>query len=79
MENQEELEEDYEEEVDIEDLTWVMYLYLNSNIRIYDALLTLIAGLVGSDKAKQLQQIHEKGQYLYPPPFVKNETENDPQ
>jgi hypothetical protein len=66
------------QQIDPEELSWVMYLYLNSNIRIYDALLTLIAGLVGSEQAKNLQQLHEKGSFLYPPPYLQQQ-ENDPQ
>lgn len=55
----------------------VDFLHLNSQFRIYDALLAILSSLAGSDKAKQLQQLHETGQYLYPPPFMEYEDGED--
>lgn len=55
----------------------VDFLNLNAQFRIYDALLAILSSLAGSEKAKQLQQLHETGQFLYPPPFMEYEDGED--
>lgn len=37
-------------------------------MRIYDALLTLLAATAGKEIAEELQEAHERGDYLFPPP-----------
>jgi hypothetical protein len=60
-----------EEEVTIspEEVAWLATVHLNSQLRIYDALLSILAAVGSSQAAKDLQQLHEQGEFLYPPPF----------
>jgi hypothetical protein len=66
-----------EEEVTLEEIAWIAYIMVNSQFRIYDALVSLLAATAGSDKAKQLQQLHEQGKFLFPPPHLQQEEEPD--
>jgi len=77
MEDQEiDGEEYYEEEtVSTEELAWVAYMLVNSNVRMYDVLISILSVLGGSDKAKALQQLHESGGYLFPPPYIEMDGE----
>lgn len=59
-----------EPEVSTEELAWIAYMLINSNIRMYDVLMGIFASLAGSEKAKQLQELHEDGNYLFPPSFL---------
>lgn len=67
MEDEEELDS---EEIETEELAWIAYMLINSNVRMYDALISILAVLGGSEKAKQLQELHESGEYLFPPPYL---------
>jgi len=53
----------------IEDFYAFTSLHLTGLFRIYDLLLVLIAADVSSDRAKDIQRIHEEGKFLFPPPF----------
>lgn len=59
-----------EPEVTLDDIAWISSLIINSQFRIYDVLISLLAVLGGSEKAKQLQELHEKGGFLFPPPHI---------
>ena len=59
-----------EPEVTPEELAWIGYIIVNSQFRIYDSLISLLAVLGGSDKAKSLQEMHERGEFLFPPPHI---------
>ena len=59
-----------EPEVTLDELAWIAYIIVNSQFRIYDALISILASTAGSDRAKQLQQLHEEGQFLFPPPHM---------
>lgn len=64
-----------EPQINNEELAYMAFLLINSNFRIYDTLITLVAGLVGADQAKQLQAMHERGEFLFPPPFLSDDEE----
>jgi hypothetical protein len=67
-------EEYYEdEEIGAEEFAWIAYMLINSNVRMYDVLISILSVLGGSEKAKALQELHESGQYLFPPPFIEPE------
>jgi hypothetical protein len=65
--------EDYNEEVSTEELAWIAYMLVNSQFRIYDVLISMLAVTGGSDKAKSLQDMHERGEFLFPPPYIEEE------
>lgn len=73
MEEQPEI--DGEEYVDLEELAWIAYMMINTNVRIYDVLISLLSVMGGSERAKQLQQLHEEGGYLFPPPYMEQNGE----
>jgi hypothetical protein len=60
-----------EEELTSED--YYAMMMLNSQFRIYDAILSLLAATADAETAKALQSIHEKGEFLYPPPYFDEE------
>lgn len=66
---------DGEDYVDLEELAWIAYMMINTNVRIYDVLISLLSVIGGSEKAKQLQQLHEAGGYLFPPPYLEPDGE----
>lgn len=57
-------------EFNIEDVIAWMGFMMEAQQRNYDCMLTLIAASGHGDKAKQLQELHEQGQFLYPPPVM---------
>jgi hypothetical protein len=59
-----------EEELELEPEEYYAMMMLNSQFRIYDALLSLLAATADPDTAKKLQALHEKGEFLYPPPYL---------
>jgi hypothetical protein len=59
-----------EEPVEFEPEEYYAMMMLNSQFRIYDALLSLLAATTDSETAKKLQTLHEKGEFLYPPPYL---------
>jgi hypothetical protein len=63
------------EEVGItgEEVAWLASMHFHSQYRIYDALLSILAALGHSDAAKNLQAMHERGEFLYPPPIPDGE------
>jgi hypothetical protein len=62
--------EDEEEVITYEDIAWLTSLIVNSQFRIYDVLISILAASAGSEKAKQLQEMHEEGKFLFPPPHI---------
>ena len=60
-----------EEELTSED--YYAMMMLNSQFRIYAAILSLLAATADAETAKALQSIHEKGEFLYPPPYFDEE------
>jgi hypothetical protein len=69
-------EEYYEDEVGTEELAWIAYMMINTNVRMYDVLISIFSVLGGSEKAKALQELHEAGGYLFPPPYLEQDGEN---
>lgn len=57
------------EQLDNEEIAFIIATHLDTQLRIYDCLLTLVAAQAGPETAKSLQELHEQGDYLYPPPF----------
>jgi len=55
-------------ELTVDDIVFWMGWQMELGQRQYDVLLALLAALGQSGKAKELQQLHEQGEYLYPPP-----------
>lgn len=51
----------------IDDIVYFMGWHMDSQRRIYDVLLSLLAAQGLNDKAKQLQTMHAEGKFLYPP------------
>lgn len=58
-----------EDEDELTDEHYYAMMMLNSQFRIYDALLSLLAASTDASTAKALQALHEKGEFLYPPPY----------
>lgn len=58
------------------DIAFFMMEQLESQRRVYDCLLTLIAAIAGDEAAVTLQETHERNEFLYPPAWVEN-TNND--
>lgn len=52
-----------------DDIAFFMALHIESQRRIYDVVLAQLAAVAGAEKAKELQQMHEQGNFLYPPEF----------
>ena len=50
----------------MEDVIYWMGWHMDSQRRIYDLLLSLFA-VENAARAKELQQMHESGKFLYPP------------
>lgn len=65
--------EDEEVELTGEEIAWLASMHFHSQYRIYDALLSILAALGHADGAKSLQAMHEKGEFLYPPPIPDGE------
>jgi len=59
-----------DEELVLEPEEYYAMMMLNSQFRIYDALLSLLAASTDAQTAKALQALHEKGEFLYPPPYL---------
>lgn len=55
-------------ELTLEDVLYFMGFMMDSQRRIYDVLLANLAAQGYNDKAHELQQMHERGQFLFPPP-----------
>lgn len=53
-----------------EDLAWYMLESLLTMRRIYDVQLALLADATSADKSRELQAMHERGEYLAPPAWV---------
>jgi len=60
-------------EITGEEIAWLASMQLHSQYRIYDVLLSILAALGHSESAKKLQELHEKGEFLYPPPIPDGE------
>lgn len=67
------------EQLTIEEISFLFSAHIDTQIKIYDCLITLIATQAGSEIAKELQELHEQGKYLYPPPYTQTPPETDPQ
>jgi hypothetical protein len=65
---------DADVDLTVGDVAYAIGWHMDSQRRIYDALLTLIhiqtvnTSLEG--KAKELQSLHEQGKFLFPPPWA---------
>lgn len=60
------------------DIIYWMGWHMDSQRRIYDVLLGLLASATTSEQAKQLQELHAKGEFLYPPLYAQgDEDETD--
>lgn len=57
-----------EEKLTVEDVAWLASMHMDIQFRLYDVMISILAATAGADTAKNLQQLHEDGQYLYPPP-----------
>lgn len=53
-----------------EDLAWYMLESLSTMRRIYDVQLALLADATSADKSRELQAMHDRGEYLAPPAWV---------
>lgn len=60
-------------EITMDDVVYFMGWHIDSQRRIYDCMLALIATLGENEKAKELQAMHERGQFLYPPPWAQGQ------
>lgn len=49
------------------DMAWFMLETVETGRRLYDVLLALLAAQTDADKARELQELHESGRYLFPP------------
>lgn len=63
-----ELEEDGGAQITSEELIFFLSTHLHNQHRIYDALMANLAAQ-SADKAKELHQIHKRGEFLFPPPW----------
>ena len=59
-------------EITQDDIAYTIGWYMNTERRIYDVLLAILA-TTNPDKAKQLHQLHENGEFLFPPPWTQPE------
>lgn len=61
-----------EEKIKLEDADWAFFMgaMIDSQYRIYDVLLSVLAATAGSEAAKNLQAMHYQSEFLYPPPFL---------
>lgn len=61
-----------EDDFTIDDVIYWMGWHMDSQRRMYDVLLSIFAASPGggSLKAKELQQMHAAGKFLYPPAYT---------
>lgn len=62
--------------LDEESLIYAIGWHMDSQRRLYDIGLTLVAHFTGKENAAKLQQAHESGDFLYPPPWAQ-EADNE--
>ena len=60
-----------------EDIIYWMGWMMDSQARLYDAHLAILAALGAGEQAKELQQLHEQGKFLYPPDYAKDEQDDN--
>ena len=52
---------------------------IDSQYRIYDVMLSILAAAAGSETAKALQEMHYNSEFLYPPPFMTDGEDQAPE
>ncbi len=52
------------------DIAWFMMEMMEGNRRLYDVLLSLLSAQTSADKARELQAMHERGEFLFPPAWT---------
>jgi hypothetical protein len=69
------MEDEYEEveQISAAEVAWLASMHFHSQYRLYDAMLSILAALGHSQAAKDLQALHERGEFLYPPPIPDGE------
>ena len=67
-------------ELELDDVIYFMGFMMDGTRRNYDVLLTILhtlsLGTSNEGKAKELQELHEQGKFLYPPLYVEDDDEN---
>jgi hypothetical protein len=66
--------EDPGTEITAEELIFFLSTHMHNQHRTYDTLMALLAAQ-SADKAKELYEIHKKGEFLFPPPWEQHDEE----
>jgi hypothetical protein len=69
------------EKLALEDADWAFFIgaMIDSQYRIYDVMLSILAAAAGSETAKALQEMHYNSEFLYPPPFMTDGEDQAPE